>query len=58
MLSREKVVVCVDHHLVLILAEMKECVGGFRVSKDNFTNFFRKRSMVISLDNRESGDLP
>jgi len=52
--STEEIVVSIDHHLVLVLAEMKEWVGGFRVSKDNFTNFFRKRSMVISLDNRES----
>ena len=45
----------VDRYLVLVPAEMKKWVGGSGgVIKDDITNFFGKRSVVIFLDNGES----
>jgi len=54
----ENVVVSLDCHLILKLAEMKEGVGGSRVVVEGgITNFLVKWSVVISSDSGESEGL-
>ena len=55
MLGREGIIMSVDRHLVLVLAEMWEGVRGFRVVvKVLYHDFFEKRSVIIFFDNGES----
>ena len=48
-MTQERIIVRVDCHFILVLAEMLDKVNRSRVvSKFGITNFFRKRREVIS----------